>query len=194
MKLRARVFIFLSLHVLTATLSLPPPTSLLQNSTAFYSPYANFTASNNLRCDSRWYGEDLSVVSCENAWKKISQSTASQVYRTRSNSAFAPVKPPEIAMPVRYLSDDGVCAIDIKGNPTSRKIWDVASDRRISETAKLVLNECVIERKLGGSFASIGMSPLAHDWVSASRSPRSVSLALNRCTKHDLVTSFVFWY
>ena len=102
-----------SFAILTSALSLPPSLSLINSSSTGTSNYNNQTLPNltsnpRIKCDKR-YGEDLSVASCRLALQNIVRS--SQVHR------FTRARRPPVALsdrivtPVRFLSDDGICAI-----------------------------------------------------------------------------------
>ena len=144
----------------TVALSLPPSISISQNMTALHAPSTNLTVPGSPYCSSYHYGHDLNLESCENAWEKISKSRVPQKYRKRPHGTAKPIKPLDMALPVRYLSDDGICAIDIiskrvhgRDPPT-----DVATALQISGYAGLILDKCVHgEQNKGGSITGVGM-------------------------------------
>lgn len=57
----------------------------------------------------------------------------------------------DVNLPIRYLSDDGLCAIDvnrkIKG---AGMVGDTTSEFAISESAARILNSCVVNKEIGG--------------------------------------------
>ena len=141
----------------TFALSLSPFIPTFQNSTSLGALSPNLPRSGNIACSGRFYGYGLNPESCENAWEKIRQTTAIHYYHNRPSSGS--VKPPDIALPVRYLSDDGICAIDIK-SPKVGKSGDSTNGLQIAENAELLLNRCVKLQRRGGSIASFSMSTL----------------------------------
>ena len=101
-----------SFAILTSALSLPPSLSLISSNSTSISNYNNQTLS-NLTLDPRIfcstvYGQDFKVASCRNALQKIPRSSESYRWvrvRTKQQAAN------QIVTPIRYLSDDGICAI-----------------------------------------------------------------------------------
>ena len=91
------------------------------------------------------YGENLNYTSCFDAWKSIPRdSDIFYTYGSRKTTGSDPSL--DFGLPVRYLSDDGSCAIDIRGKLRHDKdlvTGDTASNIQISEAAKVVLNRCV---------------------------------------------------
>ena len=51
------------------------------------------------------------MTSCTNAWEKIPQDSETYTYGLRADIAAGANL--DVGLPVRYLSDDGLCAIDI---------------------------------------------------------------------------------
>ena len=85
-----------SFAILTSASSLPPSLYLVNSNSTGISNYNNQTLPNLLNgtyisCHRR-YGEGMSLASCRNALQKISTSV-------------------QITTPIRYLSDDGICAV-----------------------------------------------------------------------------------
>ena len=145
-----------SLFTSSIALSLPPSISISQNRTTLdNAPSANLTARGKPYCSSVHYGRDLSRESCENAWVKIGQSATRRTYLIRPRSTGEHVVPPDIALPVRYLSDDGNCAIDVKIKSGSTE--DSASGLQIAEQAGEVLDTCLHRADIGGSITGFSM-------------------------------------
>lgn len=93
-------------------------------------------ATNNMvKCDGRQWGYDLDKASCEETWKKIPTDSHFFTYGARSRGVF------DRPLPYRYLSDDGLCAVDIYH--MSRVFHDTATNHEISAAAKLILDKCV---------------------------------------------------
>ena len=99
------------------------------------------------------YGSRVQLASCTNAWRKIPRDSELRLYGLRADiAAGAPV---DVGLPLRYLSDDGLCAIDIRAKYDSDpflKIADSAENIEVSQAAKVVLDHCVQEKRLGGSI------------------------------------------
>ena len=51
-------------------------------------------------------------------------------------------------LPTRYLSDDGLCAIDVHMSRFTQ--GDISSDHEIAMAAQSILMKCVLEFGLGG--------------------------------------------
>ena len=105
--------LFAFFTIITFTFSLPPSISLADPNSTSISDYVNQTFPglayhHGVRCMKN-YGEDLSVASCHNAWQKIQRSSNSQRFISTERSSSA--SPHDVVLPVRYLSDDGICAI-----------------------------------------------------------------------------------
>ena len=67
-------------------------------------------------------------------------------------SGFFPAIPLKWRVPIRYLSDDGLCAIDVE--LAKRSEGDTTSDGDIVETAEAILHQCV-EGHGEGVFAEV---------------------------------------
>ena len=99
------------------------------------------------------YGTGLALSSCQNAWKRMPWGNDLYSYGRRADIAAGAHW--DLGIPIRYLSDDGRCAIDI----TNRRDYDAAlaggdsaTDFDVSEAAKTVLDRCVAARLRGGSI------------------------------------------
>lgn len=90
------------------------------------------------------YGHRLSKISCLNAWEKIGFSKEMRLFSPRAST-----HPTATPMPVRYLSDDGVCAIDLNLRLATSV---VTSEESISEQARSIMEQCVVAQRVGGSF------------------------------------------
>ncbi len=146
--------LFVPFLVLTPalTLSLPPSLSLsLNTNTTDNLPNAslsNYTHPTEILgipqplCDPA-YGREINPNSCANAWKKIERSTTKRVFRTRQG-----ILTEDEPLPVRYLSDDGRCAIEIDHLHDSYA-EETSDGLSISEHAGAVLVKCVYGTKTG---------------------------------------------
>lgn len=109
---------------------------------------SNPTGPNYLACRTNIEGIKLGD-SCANAWAKIPRTTSENVYVSRRE------KPPaasDIVVPIRYLSDDSLCAIDIRARErdTVPDPGDIAQSIDISDVADLIIKKCVERSGRGG--------------------------------------------
>lgn len=98
-------------------------------------------------CEKPGFPSGLNLDNCANAWAKVDKSIQPYIYAER------PVQQGEIALPIRYLSDDGSCAIDVTFNPNpeeSEERGDVANGIAISNAARAVILQCVGRTRSGG--------------------------------------------
>ena len=107
------LFLFLLITSIS-TLSLLPPLSLISANSTTLNGYSNEsfsspTSKSGIVC-SKVYGLDLSTDSCNNAWEKISRTPNSRRFIPRKTDS-GKVTPDDVSLPLRYLSDDGACAI-----------------------------------------------------------------------------------
>ena len=70
---------------------------------------------------------------------------------------FYPSIPPKWRVPIRYLSDDGLCAIDVE--LAKRSKGDTTSDADIVEIAESILHQCVEAHGEGG-YAEVPCKPI----------------------------------
>ena len=99
------------------------------------------------------YGVGVQSASCMNAWQQIPRDSELRLYGLRAD--FAAGAPVDVGLPLRYLSDDGLCAIDIRSksdNDPELKMADLAKNIEVSQAAKFVLDRCVREQRMGGSI------------------------------------------
>lgn len=66
------------------------------------------------------YGRDMPADSCQDALAKIGHSVAYNSYIPRHRAPKGAIPPNIVPMPIRYLSDDGLCAIDVILTEVSR--------------------------------------------------------------------------
>ena len=134
---------------LTSAVSLPPSISVSENLTqaadTFDGTFPSLTTG-KISCVKIW-GTDLKEDSCRNAWDKMDHSST-QVERFVSRHIKGITNC--VGLPFRYLSDDGICAIDVFFYRNSQD--DFATRAVISEGAKMILDQCVISLLRGGSI------------------------------------------
>ena len=101
-------------------------------------------------CIPRAYGRDLNRDSCRHAWDKIEQTDTPRTFNSRpSGRGQYPQIPIKSRLPIRYLSDDGLCAIDLRMHSSSKR--DTSTTRAIAAAADLVLRNCVERVGWGGN-------------------------------------------
>lgn len=134
---------------LTSAVSLPPSILLLQNLThtadTLNGTFPDLTAG-RLSCRTI-RGTSLQEDSCRNALDKMDlSSTKAETFIPRSISGVTD----RVRVPLRYLSDDGTCAIDVFFHRASE--GDVTTWAVISDRARTILEKCVISLQKGGSM------------------------------------------
>lgn len=93
--------------------SLPPSLSLMSINSKGIDKDVNQTLPNlsadwQIFCRTQ-YGEHVDATSCRNAWQKIDSSPQIHRFIPPSRRSSEPLD--SVVMPIRYLSDDGICAI-----------------------------------------------------------------------------------
>lgn len=141
---------FLSLKTLTNALSLPLTLPIIQNpdntsSSSLPSELIlNVTSKPEAMCN-KGFGSIMEQGSCRNAWEKIERTTETRVYRRRDQAQAQ-----DISLPMRLLSDDGKCAIDIDiRSPVKSVILD---SEALSDSVGDVLVNCVFKSGVGGTI------------------------------------------
>ena len=102
-----------------------------------------------IRCNDQQFGRGLDRRSCWNAWDKMPVSSEQHELYPRHSGRQTGV-PSRSKLPIRYLSDDGLCAIDVR-LPAGSK-GDITTDRSIAGAARSVLFECVDSHDRGGQL------------------------------------------
>ena len=93
-------------------------------------------------CSKVRYGGSLRPLSCKNALDKIERSSVPKRYGLRSSPAKDSF---DYLVPERYLSDDGLCAIDVairQMQVSQGRKWDIANGVEISDAAWAVMRQC----------------------------------------------------
>ena len=156
-----------ALYLLPQTLPIHAPNatekSMQRNETS--EEFLNLT-NRNIVC-MKVHGENMPINSCNAALAKIPRSTEPKLYVTRA-SAHRSLSSDQVSTPIRYLSDDGECAIDVILAEVSAVIaprvdhrscrltfsqgssGDEASSDVIYRNAKIVMDTCVIAMGKGG--------------------------------------------
>ena len=156
--------------------SLPPSLALLTTSIATLSNSTDLAVSLNgtvrapphiepfcTRTGAPSFG--MSEASCTNAWQKIDRSTITHVFRPRGRGNRE-----DFVTPIRYLSDDGICAIDVQLDSGR---GDSSSLFVISWYAKMILDACVNKLGKGGSVRGFSK------WVIPDGKPPTVHLQMS---------------
>ena len=145
--------LFIFNAVIASSLSLP----ISNNKTSSDSPWFPNTSVGNLTADGVWcsahHGDSMKLASCSNAWAKIDASSLPMEFRTRSRTVESPASS---RLPLRWLSDDGICAIDV--HAVGGSSGDISTGDQISEQAMRILHQCVVGRHMGGSVQGLGRS------------------------------------
>lgn len=128
------------------------PGLALETPGVFESTFSNLTTRER-HCNVA-YGIALKVSSCTNAWKKMPRDNERSTYGLRTTDATgAAGAHVDTKLPVRYLSDDGHCAIDIRVRRNYEKdlrAGDSTTNIEVSEAAKSVIELCVLPDLMGG--------------------------------------------
>ena len=144
-------------------LTLLPAQGLAQNHTLALG-LLNTTTSNVTSRESSCrssYGTELNLDSCKSAWEKIPLDNEPCIYGMRPDIAAGAHF--DVGLPFRFLSEDGLCAIDIRATRESETLLalgDPAKNIEVSEAAKLVLDQCVSIRHQGGSITGFSQRDL----------------------------------
>ena len=98
-----------SLTLTNSNLTDPSAPLLLtaQNSTSL-NTFPSVSSKSGITC-MKVHGENLKTDSCRNAWQKIPRTPNTQRFIPRKRSGEA--SSADVVLPIRYLSDDGICAI-----------------------------------------------------------------------------------
>ncbi|KAI4097968.1 MAG: hypothetical protein LQ339_006629 [Xanthoria mediterranea] len=96
-----------------------------------------------LRCDSRSgiFTRQIAHNSCADALRKIGRRADSVVFGTAS------LAHKDVTLPLRYLSDDGLCAFDVEMKPGANR--DISSGVAVSHAAMRVWKECPLGKGYG---------------------------------------------
>ena len=137
----------LSLSLLLPLPGLNDSQNGLQNAALGHARPSNHTLLSSIRCNGRARGYDLTMSSCGNAWRKMGRSSDQHGLFPRP-AGFFPAIPPKWRVPIRYLSDDGLCAIDVDLATQSK--GDTTSDGDIAGMAESILHRCVEVHGEGG--------------------------------------------
>lgn len=100
-------------------------------------------------CSGPRYGRGLDWQSCLTAWAKIPRTAKRTTYGAHIYRGLK-----DVTAPYRYLSDDGLCAIDITlsiQTDLGSLGWDVTTGLGLSERAEALLRQCVVVG-LGGAI------------------------------------------
>ena len=142
---------FLSFFILLLLLFLLNTAALAQqqNSTRPFPlnttlPPPTFTTSTF--CRPNFYGVNLPVSSCLNAWAKIPRTGAEIVFGSRGQRGI------DVSIPLRYQSDDGWCVVELRARVRATTVRaDVATAVEVSDAVERVIEECVVRTSAGGS-------------------------------------------
>ena len=108
-----------------------------------------------IMCSKAHQGANPSIESCYQAWRKMPYSRDIKEYTRRSTTSVPEVG--EVTLPIRYLSDDGLCAIDVTVDRNAAAIRDRTSELRIQGVTEDLLRKCVIGSRTGGVALKFSM-------------------------------------
>ena len=146
MLLYISLLITVFLYTKSNALLLSPPLSLITtlNASSAVSE-ASLSATDQPEICSKSFGFNFQKDSCQKAWQKIERSSQPQVLRRREGALTN-----DTPVPIRYLSDDGTCAVDVDIFPPG--IAETTSDGlTISNLAGGILVKCVYQLGEGGT-------------------------------------------
>ena len=110
-----------------------------------------------VECSGARFGFDLVRESCLDALSSLPLDGTLRTFGQRFKGAS------EIVLPRRYLSADGLCAIDVS-NVKSYPYGDTATNAEIRSGVQRLVNQCVMRgsqklghKPVGGSIRSLGM-------------------------------------
>ena len=131
---------------LLSGLLLPLPMSLAANLTSQYGALnASSLSSAMIQCSGLRYGF-VKSDSCFSAWSKMPRSSDAHYYGPRREQ-----QTDDVPLPIRYLSDDGHCAIDVNQKlKIVGAVGDVTTELTISDSAQSILQACVANSQFGG--------------------------------------------
>ena len=111
---------------------------------------ATFRLGSRSMCRPSEFGHNLDLDSCEQALSKMPRSPIERYYAPRSANY-----PGAVPLPLRYLSDDGACAIDIlEIRRASAGAIDMITEQSMAAQAGLLVDSCVRDRGQGGFVGS----------------------------------------
>ena len=126
------------------TLALPPPNTRVTNPVGY------------VECHGSRFGIDLSKQSCVDALGSLPVDITLRTFGQRDEGAF------DILLPRRYLSTDGLCAIDVS-SARGRPYGDSTTNAEIQAGAQRLVNQCVLRgsrklgyRAVGGAIRDLG--------------------------------------
>ena len=120
-----------------------------------YDPRPSNTSSPSglpISCDGRLYGRNFNLASCLQINNAMTSDTHPKTFgkRDRGDSWDAP-------LPYRYLSRDGLCAIDV--GIRSGETFDTVSPLELKEAASWLIRICVsVEPSEGGLYTGLGVN------------------------------------
>ena len=97
------------------------------------------------------YGRNLNPNSCRNVFHYIGKLEREDTFAQRRTG-----HPSDIPLPMRFLSDDGLCFVQPLLKPGSETAR--ASSLQMGRAAYTLFQRCVVEKGLGGIAADIGGS------------------------------------
>ena len=120
---------------------------------AAYLPPLNATSHNvstvgapQYSCNGALYGRNLNLASCNQVWRLMSEDMAMETYGQRGEGKWRQT------LPFRYLSKDGLCAIDI--SHSARANHDQMRPGDMKQVVRVLIDVCVRGNPNQGGIAS----------------------------------------
>ena len=103
------------------------------------------------QCDDTHYGRNLNPSSCRNVFNYMRRSDVQSTFSERHTG-----RPNDIPLPIRFLSDDGLCFVQPLLKPGA--LTGLMSPTQLGQAAYTLLEKCVESRRSGGIAGTIGVS------------------------------------
>ncbi|KAL9011933.1 MAG: hypothetical protein Q9173_003270 [Seirophora scorigena] len=142
---------------------LPPPASPniswpLESPSPILDPSSEATSLNTsthsnaiLSCSGTRYGRNLRLASCLQIWRIMSSYTVPRSFGERNTGDW------DAPLPFRYLSLDGLCAIDL--SHAAGVLGDIIAPVDLKEAARLIIQICVaVQPNQGGLVTGLGVN------------------------------------
>ena len=101
----------------------------------------------HISCNGRLYGRNFNLASCLQVWHLMSSDTTLRTFGVRGSGEDY-----EAPLPFRYLSVDGLCAIDL--SHASGVVRETVAPSDLKDAAELLIQICVNGRPSEGGLAT----------------------------------------
>ena len=104
-----------------------------------------------ISCDGRLYGRNFNLASCLQINHAMSSETRPKTFGKRGAGNW------DVPLPYRYLSHDGLCAVDV--GIRAGQTFDTVSLLDLKEAASWLIRVCVsVEPSVGGLYSDLGVN------------------------------------